>query len=83
MGENEGFKTGPQPGVTYPLSVLYCGNCSMPIEVSWQAILKLLCFDKYNEYIFLVLRILSGIWKMQNLAREKYAKWVRKSITIR
>nr|CAD7431279.1 unnamed protein product [Timema monikensis] len=24
--------TGPQPNVSYPLSVLYCGNCSMPIE---------------------------------------------------
>jgi len=23
---------GPQPGVKYPMSVLYCGNCSMPIE---------------------------------------------------
>lgn len=23
---------GPQPGVTYPLQVLYCGNCSLPIE---------------------------------------------------
>ena len=23
---------GPQPGVNYPLSVEYCGNCSMPFE---------------------------------------------------
>ena len=23
---------GIQPGVTYPLQVLYCGNCSLPIE---------------------------------------------------
>lgn len=23
---------GPKPDVQYPLSVLYCGNCSMPIE---------------------------------------------------
>jgi len=23
---------GPQPGVTYPLTVEYCGNCSMPFE---------------------------------------------------
>lgn len=23
---------GPQDGVTYPISVLYCGNCSLPVE---------------------------------------------------
>lgn len=23
---------GPQDGVVYPLSVLYCGNCSLPVE---------------------------------------------------
>ena len=23
---------GPQPGVKYPLTVEYCGNCSMPLE---------------------------------------------------
>jgi len=23
---------GPRPGVSYPLSVLYCGECTMPIE---------------------------------------------------
>jgi len=23
---------GPQPGVTYPLVVEYCGNCSLPLE---------------------------------------------------
>ncbi|KAK7790277.1 hypothetical protein R5R35_012643 [Gryllus longicercus] len=33
MGDgNENFAPGPLPGVTYPLQVLYCGNCSMPIE---------------------------------------------------
>lgn len=29
----EHLKSGPREGVTYPQSVLYCGNCSMPIEV--------------------------------------------------
>ncbi|KAJ9587673.1 hypothetical protein L9F63_018889 [Diploptera punctata] len=29
---SEGFPLGPQPGVTYPIRVLYCGNCSLPIE---------------------------------------------------
>jgi len=29
-----GFPLGPQPDVTYPIHVLYCGNCSLPIEVS-------------------------------------------------
>nr|CAD7267070.1 unnamed protein product [Timema shepardi] len=30
--EGKALCTGPQPNVSYPLSVLYCGNCSMPIE---------------------------------------------------
>lgn len=30
----ERLKLGPREGVTYPLVVKYCGNCSMPIEVS-------------------------------------------------
>lgn len=30
---SEGLPLGPQPGVTYPIRVLYCGNCSLPIEV--------------------------------------------------
>lgn len=32
-GESSSLALGPQPGVKYPISVLYCGNCSMPIEV--------------------------------------------------
>lgn len=28
------FSMGPKSGVTYPVKVLYCGNCSMPIEVN-------------------------------------------------
>lgn len=28
------LKIGPQEGVSYPISVTYCGNCTMPIEVS-------------------------------------------------
>lgn len=28
------FTLGPKPDVSYPIKVLYCGNCSMPIEVS-------------------------------------------------
>lgn len=30
--EDGALLVGPQPGVTYPLQVLYCGNCSLPIE---------------------------------------------------
>ncbi|XP_022254817.1 density-regulated protein homolog [Limulus polyphemus] len=26
------FPVGPQPGVNYPLKVLYCGECTMPVE---------------------------------------------------
>lgn len=30
----EHLASGPKDGVTYPLIVQYCGNCSMPLEVS-------------------------------------------------
>lgn len=30
----ETLPVGPIPGVEYPATVLYCGNCSLPIEVS-------------------------------------------------
>lgn len=30
----ERLKLGPREGVTYPVVVKYCGNCSMPIEVN-------------------------------------------------
>jgi hypothetical protein len=33
MADDSGFSLGPQSGVTYPIQVLYCGNCSLPIEV--------------------------------------------------
>lgn len=29
----EKLKIGPLEGVEYPIEVLYCGNCTMPIEV--------------------------------------------------
>lgn len=29
----EKMRTGPREGVEYPVSVNYCGNCTMPIEV--------------------------------------------------
>ncbi|KAG0729169.1 Density-regulated protein [Chionoecetes opilio] len=32
MGEVKLFGITPLPGVQYPLSVPYCGNCTMPIE---------------------------------------------------
>lgn len=31
-GTSGNFAPGPLPGVMYPLHVVYCGNCSMPIE---------------------------------------------------
>lgn len=30
----EHLKIGPKDGITYPITVQYCGNCTMPIEVS-------------------------------------------------
>ena len=32
----EKLKIGPRAGVTYPITVAYCGNCTMPIEVSFK-----------------------------------------------
>ncbi|KAK7593100.1 hypothetical protein V9T40_007852 [Parthenolecanium corni] len=33
MAENpKTLPNGPQPGITYPLTVVYCGNCSLPLE---------------------------------------------------
>ncbi|XP_056644280.1 density-regulated protein homolog [Diorhabda carinulata] len=32
MSVEEKLKQGPREGVTYPLNVIYCGNCTMPIE---------------------------------------------------
>lgn len=29
----------PLPSVEYPLTVVYCGNCSMPIEVSFKKLI--------------------------------------------
>lgn len=34
MTDNDRLKIGPKSGVTYPIQVIYCGNCTMPIEVS-------------------------------------------------
>lgn len=33
MAEGSRLAVGPKSGVTYPVDVLYCGNCTMPIEV--------------------------------------------------
>lgn len=35
--EQSNLRLGPDPNVTYPIQVQYCGNCSLPIEVrqSW------------------------------------------------
>ncbi|XP_011691695.1 PREDICTED: density-regulated protein homolog [Wasmannia auropunctata] len=30
--EQPEFRLGPDPNVTYPIRVQYCGNCSLPIE---------------------------------------------------
>lgn len=30
--EQSEFRLGPDPNVTYPIQVQYCGNCSLPIE---------------------------------------------------
>lgn len=55
--------TGPLPGVQYPLKVLYCGNCSLPLEVGqfslrlsaaqslmFARLLFVICLFQYCEY---------------------------------
>ncbi|KAH7982315.1 hypothetical protein HPB52_003923 [Rhipicephalus sanguineus] len=31
-GSTQALPTGPLPGVSYPIEVIYCGECSMPLE---------------------------------------------------
>lgn len=45
------FTLGPKPDVSYPIKVLYCGNCSMPIEVSWIVLISLCIFNTQYTYI--------------------------------
>ena len=37
----------PLPGVDYPINVKYCGNCTMPIEVSFYTIKLNLAYFLY------------------------------------
>lgn len=37
--EDDRLKMGAKPGVNYPLQVIYCGNCTMPIEVRYHIFL--------------------------------------------
>ena len=30
---DSGLSVGPQSNISYPISVLYCGNCGLPVEV--------------------------------------------------
>jgi len=32
MANENDLVSGPQPGVSYPLKVIYCGECSLPCE---------------------------------------------------
>jgi len=36
MEQQTDLRLGPNPNVTYPLQVHYCGNCSLPIEVNYK-----------------------------------------------
>lgn len=59
MSESSRLALGPKPGVTYPVEVIYCGNCSMPIEVSFE-ILYNDTFQLIHSHL-IVLRILSRV----------------------
>lgn len=79
MSEEDKLKQGPREGVVYPLQVIYCGNCTMPIEVSTY-FLTTICrkyLDLYS-FTFIVLWILSWIWKMQTMVGTKFTFWIWK-----
>lgn len=40
---------GPRAGVDYPLSIQYCGNCSMPIEVNKKKCIPIVCSGSFNH----------------------------------
>ena len=45
------LRVGPKEGLHYPLSVQYCGNCSMPIEVS-ASIVESSCWEAIQRWFF-------------------------------
>lgn len=51
--EQPEFRLGPDPNVTYPLQVQYCGNCSLPLEVI--LFYFFFFFNKYiDKYLFFI-----------------------------
>lgn len=75
------LSVGPKEGVTYPVEVQYCGNCTMPIEVSFGRFL--ISGNISIPHVLIpppslpVLRVLSRIREMQGLAGEEPTHGVR------
>lgn len=79
----EKLQIGPRSGVHYPVIVNYCGNCTMPIEVSFVSIFKIRLFLLLLIYTliciiitFSVLWILSRVWKVQEMAWKESSRRV-------
>lgn len=52
---------GPKAGVDYPLSIQYCGNCSMPIEVNKKKCIPIVCSEGFLSYSMNVFAFLSFV----------------------
>lgn len=69
----EKMRTGPREGVEYPISVKYCGNCTMPIEV---------CKFYFNYFPIFISDIFSSVLIIPNSrsARNGSRRICRKSL---
>lgn len=67
---------GPKEGVEYPVDTQYCGNCTMPIEVSFPETSHVPILIR-STWTLSVLRVLSGVREMQGMAGEESAHRVR------
>lgn len=71
MSADDKLKPGPKEGVTYPMHVMYCGNCTMPIEVT------------NYLYIFLCLHVIYFLFLQYCEYYPEYEKckhWLEKNI---
>lgn len=66
MADDARLKIGAKPGVTYPVEVIYCGNCTMPIEVRF-SILHLFYYIS-NKFFVLTHSIVNIIQSMTDVS---------------
>lgn len=78
MDLQEKLRIGPREGVEYPVSVTYCGNCTMPIEVTFLLFLVIIS-SFITEPSYVVLRKLSRVREVQEVARKVRSDRVREA----